>query len=61
MKSHPNANMNTDRFIRKLVCAKDKPAEAQNTMPVETAIDFLRPAESDIDPNRNAPTAIPMS
>lgn len=60
MKSHPNPNMNTDRFIRKLVCAKDRLAEAHNIMPVETAIDFLRPAVSDIEPNRNAPTAIPM-
>lgn len=60
MKSHPNPSMNTERLIRKLVCAKDRPAEAPNTMPVETAIDFLRPAVSDIDPNKNAPTAIPV-
>lgn len=51
--------MNTDRYKKKLVCAKDRAIEAQNTMPIVIGIDFLRPIVSDIDPNRKAPTAIP--
>lgn len=45
--------------MKKLVCAKDRAVEAQNTMPMVIEIDFLRPTVSDIDPNRKAPIAIP--
>lgn len=58
-KTYPNPNMNTDKCIKKLVCAKASIVEAQNTMPMVIEIDFLRPTRSDIDPNRKAPTAIP--
>lgn len=58
-KTYPSPNMNTDKYIKKLVCAKARVVEAQNTMPIVTEIDFLRPTRSDIDPNRKAPIAIP--
>lgn len=57
--TYPSPNANTDKFIRKFVCAKDKLTEAQKTMIIVTGIDFLRPAMSDIVPNSNAPTAMP--
>lgn len=59
MRTYPSPNMNTDRFIKNLVWAKERVAEAQNTMLIVIGIDFLRPAMSDIVPNRKAPTAIP--
>lgn len=61
IESHPSPNMNTDKFIRNFVCAKDRLIEAQNIMPIVTGINFLRPKVSDIDPSRNAPTAIPIN
>lgn len=51
--------MNTDRFIKKLAWAKERVAEEQNMMLIVIGIDFLRPATSDIVPNRKEPTAIP--
>lgn len=51
--------MNTDRFIKKLAWAKERVAEAQNTIPKVIGIELLRPVTSDIVPNRKAPTAIP--
>lgn len=57
--TYPSPNANADKLIRNLVCAKDRLAEAQNTMPIVTGINFLRPTVSDIDPNMKAPIAMP--
>lgn len=59
-ETYPNPSTNTDKFIRKTVCAKDKLIVAQKTMIMVIGIEIFRPFASIIIPNRNAPIAIPI-
>lgn len=58
--TYPSPSINIERYIRKVVCAKDKLIVAQNTAIIVAGIDPLRPLASIIIPNTNAPTAIPI-